>query len=204
MVRFDSRWIGFLCITAAVCFLPGCSGLGFHGTHWRSLAIPDTYPLGSVNRAHYHTMETNGEAADFIFHRNEFVGSTAELAPYGKDHIVEVAARMRSAPFPVLIERSEHNSDPELDAHRRRIVAQILTDFGVPEADQRTIVSPAYGRGINSREGEYNYYQFLYSGFNNGFGTGFGGANGTGLGGGGFGGGGFGGGSGGGGFGFGR
>jgi len=169
------------------------------------MAIPDTYPLGSVNRAHYHTMETNGEAADFIFHRNEFVGSTAELVPYGKDHIVEVAARMRSAPFPVLIERSENNSDPELDAHRRRIVAQVLTDFGVPEADQRTIVSPSYGRGINSREGEYNYYQFLYSGYNNGFGGGFGngGGFGGGFGAGGFGGA-FGGGFGGGGFGFGR
>ena len=55
--------------------------------------VPDRYPLGSVNRAHYQTMEANAEAADFILHRNEFVGETADLTPYGKDHILEIAAR---------------------------------------------------------------------------------------------------------------
>ncbi len=55
--------------------------------------VPDRYPLGSVNRAHYQTMEANAEAADFILHHNEFVGDTAELTPYGKDHILEIAAQ---------------------------------------------------------------------------------------------------------------
>jgi hypothetical protein len=117
-------------------------------------------------------METNAEAADFIIHRSEFIGQSAELSPFGKDHIVEVAARMPSAPFPVIIERSEHNSDPELDARRRMIVAQILNDFGAPEADQRTIVAPAYGRGLNSREAEFDYFRFVFTrGFNNFGGT---------------------------------
>ncbi|MBW3543415.1 MAG: hypothetical protein KY476_24445 [Planctomycetes bacterium] len=167
-----------LTLGAGVCLgvlaIAGCS------RHWahREASIPTVFPLGSIVRAHYHTMQTNGEAADFIVHRNEFVGSTAELTPQGKDHIVEIAARMRSAPFPVLIERSEHNSDPELDAHRRRIVARILHDFGAPEADQRTIVSEAYGRGFNSIEAEFDYYRFLYSrgGFGTGAAGGFGGA----------------------------
>ena len=162
----------------------------------RSLAIPEQYPLGSVNRAHYHTMQTNGEATDFIIHRNEFVGSSAELTFDGKDHIVEIAARMRSAPFPVLVERSENNSDPELDQKRRNLIAKILIDFGNPDANQRTVVSPAYGKGINSREAEIEYYRFISTrGRGNGnsqngnsFGGGFGGG---GFGGGGFGGGGF-------------
>jgi uncharacterized membrane protein YgcG len=198
MMQVQKQWIAAGVMLAVVCTLSGC-GIGSRCgwspcscTSHRSLAIPDTYPLGSVNRAHYHTMEANGEAADFILHRSEFVGNTAELTPFGKDHIVEIAARMRNAPFPVLIERSENNSDPELDDHRRRIIAQILTDFGAPEADQRTIVSPAYGKGINSREGEAEYYRFISSrgfgnfagGFgNNGVGGGFGGS----FGGGGFG-----------------
>lgn len=153
------------------------------------MAIPDVQPLGSVVRAHYHTMQTNAEAADFIFHRHEFVGKTAELTPRGKDHIVEVGARMRSAPFPVIIERSENNSDPELDAFRRNIVAQILADFGNPDAQQRTIVSPAYGKGLNSREAEVDYNRFIFTrgGFGN-FGNNFGGGFGNGGGGGGFGG----------------
>lgn len=175
------------CSSCASCGCVGCSHLGPTPcclSHGRSMAIPDTYPLGSVNRAHYHVMQTNAEAADFIIHRNEFVEQSAELTPFGKDHIVEIAARARSAPFPVIVERSEHNSDPEIDEHRRNIVAQVLTDFGIPEADQRTIVAPAYGKGLNSREGEFDYYRFIFTrGFNNFGGTfgqfgGFGGVGG--------------------------
>src|SRR5579863_5694555 len=66
--------------------------------------VPDRYPLGSVNRAHYQTMEANAEASDFVLHQNEFVGETAELTPYGKDHILEIAARARTAPFPIVVE----------------------------------------------------------------------------------------------------
>lgn len=169
-------------------------------TYHRSQSIPDQYPLGSVMRAHFHTMQTNAEAADFILHRNEFVNETAELTPYGKDHILEIAARMRSAPFPVLVERSENNCDPELDEHRRTIVAKILFDMGSPDADQRVFVAPAYGKGLNAVEGQADYYRYLGSrgnGFGGGFGNGgyngFGGfGGGAGFGAGGFGGGGFG------------
>jgi uncharacterized membrane protein YgcG len=133
-------------------------------------------------------MQTNGEAVDFLLYRNDFVGETAELSPAGKDKIMEIAARMRSAPFPVLVERSENNSNPELDAFRRNLVAQILTDHGNPDADQRTIVSNTYGPGYNSIQAEYNYYRYLYTSFgtNNGNnGGGFGGGSGGGFGGGG-------------------
>jgi hypothetical protein len=164
----------------------GCCLLGWCCFHRRSMAIPDVQPLGSVVRAHYHTMQTNAEAADFIIHDHEFVGMTAELTPSGKDHIVEIAARMRSAPFPVIVERSENNSDPELDAFRRDLVAQILSDFGNPDAQQRTFVAPAYGKGLNSREAEVDYYRFIYTrggfgNFGNNFGSGLG--NGGGVGG---------------------
>jgi hypothetical protein len=174
----------------------GCLGAG--GCHpvsgWlfrrRTFAVPDTLPLGSTVRAHYHTMETNAEASDFILHRGEFVYNTAELTPAGKDHIVEIAARAKAAPFPVLVERSLNNSDPELDARRRNLVAQVLTDFGLPEANQRTIVSPAYGRHPNSMEAQIDYYQFLYTrgggaygGFGNGGAGGFGGGAGGSFGG---------------------
>lgn len=173
-------------VLAVACLLSGCFKPSLTWDFsWKpvalpvnhNLAVPQTVPLGSTVRAHYHTMQANAEASDFILHRHEFVDKTAELTPAGKDHILEIASRMRSAPFPVLIERSENNSDPELDDHRRRLVAQILTDFGNPDAAQRTIVAPAYGRGLDAREAEFDYRRFLYTrGFNNfgGFGTGFG------------------------------
>ena len=160
------------------------------------LSVPETLPLGSIVRAHYHTMQTNAEAADFIMHDLDFTGSTAALTPAGRDRIMEIAARARSAPFPVIVERCCNNSNPELDAHRRSIVVQILTDFGIPEANQRVVVAPAYGMGITSMEAEMDFYQNTWS-------RGNGGGGGRNRGGGGFngGGGGFGGGGGGGGFG---
>lgn len=179
----------------------GCCGLGCGWT--RSLAIQDEYPLGAVMRAHHHQMQTNGEAADFILFQMDFVGQSAELTPDGKDKVLEMAARMRSAPFPVVIERTWNNADPELDAHRRNLIAQILVDLGNTDANTRVFVSPAYGLGKHTMDGVIEFWQYTYQGFGNGMGGmgGMGGGFGGGMGGGGMGGG-FGGGGMGGGFGF--
>lgn len=149
---------------------------------FRSHAIPEVLPLGVVVRSHYQAMETNAEAVDFILYDRDFVLETAELTSDGKDKVLEIAARMRSAPFPVLIERSENNSNPELDAYRRDLIAQILTDLGNPDGQQRTIVATPYGPGYNSIESERDWYQHIGGGGNNnnnlgnnGFGGGFGG-----------------------------
>lgn len=130
-------------------------------------------------------MQTNAEAADFILYQKDFVGQTAELTPDGKDKILEIAARMRSTPFPVIVERSWNNSDPELDAYRRDLVAMILSDKGNPDANNRTFVSPSYGPGKQSLEAAPEYYMFTYSGLGqngNGFGGGGGGFGGGGFG----------------------
>lgn len=179
---------------------PGCCGGCHHGMccstlaccHRRSNAIPETLPLGSTVRTHYQLMETNGEAADFIVYRHNFVGQTAELTSDGKDHILEIAARMPSTPFPVLVERSENNADPELDAHRRNLVAQVLTDLGNHDAQQRTIVSTSYGPGYNAIQAVPMYYRHVgtrgaagnFGTFGNNFGAfgGFGGGAGGGIG----------------------
>lgn len=168
---------------AAVCgILAGCCGIpclpcfpcvpGLSGTSGsRSLAVPDMIPLGAVSRAHWHTMETNGEAADFVIHYNEFMDSSTELTPYGRDHIAEIAARMPSAPFPVIVQRSYNNSDPELDRIRRDLVVRVLSDLGNQDADQRTVVSQPYSNGINSVEGEADYGRFRMSRSQQGIGS---------------------------------
>lgn len=176
------------CGTGGCSLTSGCCGSCLAR---RSLAIQDEYPVGAVQRAHFHQMQTNAEAADFILYQKDFVLESAELTPDGKDKILEIAARMRSAPFPVLVERTWNNADPELDAHRRAIIAQILTDHGNPDANNRTFVSPTYGFGKSSLEAAPEFYQFIYMGSgNNGNGNNGGGFGGGGGGGGGFGGGG--------------
>ena len=145
----------------AIAALSGaCSGcLSGH----RSMAVPDIVPLGAISRAHWHTMETNGEASDFVIHRNEFVDNSSALSPYGRDHIMEIAARMPSTPFPILVQRSDNNSDPELDAMRRNLVVRVLTDLGASDAERRTVVSQPYSNGINAIEGEQDYGRFRLS-----------------------------------------
>jgi uncharacterized membrane protein YgcG len=166
------------CIKPTIQFVPTTLSMR------RSLAIPDVYPLGSTVRAHYHQMETNGEAVDFVINRNEFIGSTAELNSSGLDHVLEIAARARRDPFPIIVERSENNSDPELDQHRRQMVAWILTEKGVQNAVSRTVVSQAYDPGMNGSPAEDAYYRFISNGNNgNSFGGG-GGSGGGGFGGG--------------------
>jgi len=133
-----------------VVLLSLCGGCGWYAAC--QTPVPDVYPLGAVNRAHYETMQANGQAAEFILHQNDFVGSTSELSPAGKDHVLEIAARARTMPFPVLIERSENNTSPALDEHRRASIAQVLTDLGIADAQTRTVVAPAYGKGLTGRE----------------------------------------------------
>ena len=163
MKRPCLRWIAFGLQTASLA-AAGCSS-------WRPLGIPDRFPLGAVERAHFHTMQTNGEAGDFILYLQDFVGETAELNVAGRDHLNEIAARLQSTPFPVIVERSYNNANPQLDGERRQMVALVLHDLGNLDADQRTFVGPPYGRGQSSIESQVDYMRFIYSR------GGFGGAN---------------------------
>lgn len=147
-------------------------------------AIPDVMPLGSIVRSHWHVMETNAEASDFIIYRCEFVDNSSELTPAGQSHIAEIAARMPSTPFPVIVQQTQNNSDPELDQIRRDLVIRVLSDLGAPDVARRTFVSQPYGKGINSMEAEQDYGRFRSFRRNNtGNGGGGGGANGGGGGG---------------------
>lgn len=146
-------------------------------------AIPDVMPLGSIVRSHWHVMETNAEAADFILHRCDFVDNSSELTPAGQSRIAEIAARMPTTPFPVIVQQSQNNSDPELDQIRRDLVVRVLSDLGNPDAARRTFVSQPYSNGVNSMEAEQDFGRFRSARQNGNNGLG---GNGGGGGGGGF------------------
>ena len=116
MIRFAAKKSGWLAAGLTVlslCTTPGCMPMWGQTQGqipwWRTNAIPDRYPLGSVVREPFHAMQTNAEAADFILHRCDFIAETSELSQSGRERVLEIAARMRSAPFPVLVEPSQHN-----------------------------------------------------------------------------------------------
>lgn len=111
--------------------------------------IPHVMPLGSIVRSHWHVMQENAEASDFVIYRNEFVGSTSELTPGGLDHIAEISARMPSTPFPVVVQRSMNNADPELDAVRWQLIVRLLADMGNFDAARRVFVAEPYSREVS-------------------------------------------------------
>ena len=121
----------FLALTAAC--LSGCAWNDFdqcagghhanhQARHWnRKYGAPHDrpFPIGQVSDSFWETQQTNAEAADFTFYDHEFRGDTAELGPGAKRHLEMVAMRLEHVPFPVVIEQSQHNAKPQLDAARR-------------------------------------------------------------------------------------
>lgn len=133
-----------LLLTMLIC-AAGCTTSAWH-THVDS-AVPDVWPLGSLSAAHWHTMETNAEASDFVVYRSEFVRHSPVLTAFGRSHVMEIAARLPSVPFPVLVEPEPHHKAAQLDLARRQHVVRLLNELSVPDAASRTVVSPPYSNG---------------------------------------------------------
>ncbi|HZZ72306.1 MAG TPA: hypothetical protein VFE24_08630 [Pirellulales bacterium] len=142
----------------AAAALTGCSG---SRNQARNPAGDRPFPLGAVSDAHWETQETNAQAAKFIFHDQEFVGDTAELAPSAKKHLMEVALRLEHVPFPVVIEESQYDRNPELDQKRRRTVVEQLGRLGVVNVEDRVVVANSFAEGFTAIEGESAYYSTL-------------------------------------------
>lgn len=143
------------------------------------------FPLGQVTDAHWETQQTNAEASDFVFFEHEFAKDTAQLAPSAKRHLEQVALRLEHVPFPVVIEQTPYNTNPALDAARRRTIVENLARMGVPNVEARVVIGNAFPAGRTSIEAERTYYNgILWNGMGGAGGGGGGGGNGGGGGGG--------------------
>jgi hypothetical protein len=154
-------------------------------------------PLGTISDPVWQQQESNAEASDFVIHEHEWQANTVELNKAGQDHVKQIAARVGSVPFPVLVQQSSMTVDPdtkygfpvhnneELDMQRRQLIVQALAQTGISNAEERVVVSPALTPGFESFEAE-RAYNVGFGGSGWGFGGGFGGGSGGGMGGGGF------------------
>lgn len=154
-----------------------CDTGGWWGKKNQNLPQVDRpFPIGQVTDSFWETQQTNAEAADFIFYDHEFRGNTAELAPGAKKHLEQVALRLENVPFPIVIEQSPHNKQPEVDQARRRTVVEQLARIGVVNAEERVVVAEAFPEGLTAQEAEDSYYGgVLTNGFSGGVGRRFGG-----------------------------
>src|SRR5688500_10108618 len=189
-----TNWIPLALVALATTGCAHCacqSGHCGHGGHGRGghadgAAHDRPFPLGQVTDSHWETMQTNAEAADFIFYDHEFRYDTrthvdtAELAPGGKKKLMQVALRLEHVPFPVVIEESQHSNRPDLDEARRQTVIRELNRLGVTGADGRVVLASAFAEGITGVEAETAYINVLGPGGygSGGFGRRFGGAGG--------------------------
>lgn len=138
-----------LAVCSLAIFAVGCANCQQCDVVCEDPGVPMMHPLGVVSQAHYNAMQANGEAADFVMHSGEFEEGSSELNAAGRDHILEIGARMGGTPFPVIVERGE---SVELDVLRRDLVTRVLSDLGNSDAGQRTMISRAYSDGMSGVE----------------------------------------------------
>ena len=168
------------------------------GCGWFQVGGGGVHPQGTLTDPIWIAQEENAEPAKFILYQHEFVYNQARLNWAGEDHIKQIAARLHAGQnYPVLVERSTTSkrddteykypvqANPQLDMQRRAVIVQVLTALGIPDAEQRVIVSPQLNRSFQDGEAERAYYQGFSWGMNGGggFGGGFGGFGGGGMGG---------------------
>ncbi|MCH9653755.1 MAG: hypothetical protein K0U86_07055 [Planctomycetes bacterium] len=178
-------------IVLAAMLVSGCQ----HKQHKDQIPYDSAAPLGTISDDIWQKQEENGEASDFVIHESEFVGTTAKLNAAGEDHIKQIAVRMISTPFPIVVEPSSmsvkqsdeykypiHGND-DLDMHRRNVIVKMLQAMNVHDADERVVVSPAFTPGFEGFEAYRAYTNGFRNRGNGNVGGSFGGFGGGGLGG---------------------
>ena len=158
-------------IVLAALLVSGCQ----HKQNQAQIPYDAAAPLGTISDDIWQKQEENGEASDFVIHESEFVGTTAKLNAAGEDHIKQIAARMISTPFPVVVEPSSMsvnqsdeykyavNGNDDLDMHRRNVIVKMLQAMNVQDADERVVVAPAFTPGFEGFEA----YRAYTNGFSN-------------------------------------
>jgi hypothetical protein len=152
---------------------------------------PPPAPVGALSAQIFQMQERNAEASDFVIYEHEFQMYSTRLNYAGEDHVKQIAARIHAGmQFPVLVERSQHSVNPndkykypvhlnpELDLRRREVIVQILVTLGVPDAEQRVVISPSLTAGYEASEAINAYLQGIQNfgfGGTGGYGGGFGG-----------------------------
>jgi hypothetical protein len=181
-MKRNSRTVAQLVALAAITVVfAGC------GNHKQYIAEA---PLGALSDDIWRMHEHNAEASDFVIYQHEFKLNEPRLNTGGEDHVKQIAERVAAGQdFPVVVERSMTSTgpestyqypvhpNPELDMRRRQLIAIALEKLGVPDAEERVVVAPAFAEGFEAGEA-INAYRTGLSRFGQGGfgGGGFGGA----------------------------
>jgi hypothetical protein len=141
-------------------------------------AIPA--PVGTYLHKFIDLQAAKAEADDFVIYNYEWYLGGRDLGPFGRYHLNEIARRLPSVPFPVVVEPS---LDVELNEARRQVIVDYLALYGVPNPQDRVILAFPQAGGLYGEEAVIMSYRFYSTAYGYGaFGL-FGGGLGFGLGG---------------------
>jgi hypothetical protein len=163
-------------------------------------------PNGSFVRQWQERQIAKADMDHFVIYRHEWHADGFAPGPYGRHHLDQIARRLPSVAFPVVIQPDPND---RVNAIRRQEVINFLLAHGVSDAAERVIVGFPQAEGLYGDETPRIYSRIIrgigigggvggfgggaiggYGGFGGGFGGGVGGGIGGGFGGmGGFGGG---------------
>ncbi len=150
---------------------------------WFGMGGTSPAPQGTLTDPIWIAQAENAEPGKFVLYQHEFVYNQPRLNWAGEDHLKQIAGRLHAGHnFPVLVERSVTSKlegteykypvhpNSTLDMQRRAVVVQALTAMGIPDAEQRVVVSPSLVRGQEDLEAERSYGRSFSYGQGNGFG----------------------------------
>jgi hypothetical protein len=156
-------------------------------------------PLGHFVKSHFRTMVANGEIAQMVLYRYDFVDGHEFLNLHGRDQLVKIANAVSTIHAPIIIERTP--DCPQLAELRRQAILNVLVQNGVPITPERIVVGVPIPHGMSGVEAallEGRSLENLYrqatpiretgtsgGAFGGGIGSGFGGGTGGGTSGGG-------------------
>ncbi len=110
----------------------------------------DAPPLGHFEKSHFRTMVANGEIAQMVLYRYDFVDGHEFLNLHGRDQLVKIANAVSTIHAPIIIERTPER--PELVELRRLAVLNILVQNGVPVAPERIVIGVPIPNGLSGVE----------------------------------------------------
>jgi hypothetical protein len=127
---------------------------------WQTVIDGQTPPVaGTLTRQLLDSQAAKAEADDFVIYKYEWLKDGPLPGPFGSYHLNEIAKRLPTVPFPVVIEPT---IDGKLNEARRQFVVEYLARHGMADADHRVVISFPAAEGLYAEcEGERTFNLML-------------------------------------------
>ncbi len=96
-----------------------------------------TVPLGTYDQSIYAKQVVEADKDDFVIYLEEWALDGSGLGPYGTQHLAEIAQRIASVNYPIVIETSRN---AEVDAAHRKFILEYLGEQKVAIRESRVVV----------------------------------------------------------------